>query len=1020
MSRSRNLFLSLVVGCLVATSVVGQVTLSGNISDGSGGPLLSGVVYHATGDLTVPTGSTLTIQAGAIIKFTFDKQMTVNGQLVAQGTMAAPIVLTSIEDDTAGGDTNGNGPSVGVPDSWRSLRFNATATGTVSYLQLRFAGRLGLGGIEVNGSTVAFNDCTVSDCSAAGLTLNNTATASTFTSCQFTNNNRAVEGVRLENVPNFTSNTASGNTVNDCLSVSSGTIASGTTTITTSNMISNVILCPTNITVAAGSTLAIDQGCIIKMAFDRQVTVNGTLNCSGSSASPVIFTSLVDDAHGGDSNNDGTNTAPGPDSWRTIAFNNGSGPSQLAFTEIWYGGRLANAGFEVQDASVDMDHCAARFCNAAGLDLNNQTGTVTVTNCDFSDNDRAVVGVPLAALPGFVNNTASNNAAHDTIEISSASLSSGATAIAAVNMLSNVVICPSINVAAGATLSLGQGCILKMNFDRQVTVSGVLTCSGTPGAPVVFTSLEDDSAGGDTNHDGTATLPAPDHWRGVILQSGSASSTLVDTHVRYAGRLQLPGIRVADDVTLRSCTVLSCNSDGIQLTGSARPIIEDCLVDSCGQVAYADCEWGALSGFANNQAVNNGGNYVSVSSGAVGVDDRVFAHSAPHGVVVVTANPSFTATSSLILEAGVIVKMSFDRQFSVLNGRFEARGTSFAPVVMTSFVDDDFGGDSNNNGASSVAGDYWRGLSVGLGALPSKLDHLWIRGAGRLGRPGCSIDNAGVQATALRADHCNDEGIQVSDLAGDAENWIAEHCAKGIVLSAGTWNLVHATVADCSVAGLTGTGWTGSVLNTIAWNNASNYVGIADSQLVNSNGSATAAGMNGNLDLDPLFVDPATGDYHLQAMSPCLGMADVTTAHATLVDWDEGSRLADDDLSGNVLPDMGAFERITWHLDVQGAPSLGSTMTFTLAGSATGFGLLLVDFASASHEFFPDYGYLLIGLSSQVSIAATLTANLPFPAVIPNIPTLVGFPFEVQGIVLLSSDPSRGNFTQRYRGKVSP
>ena len=409
---------------------------------------------------------------------------------------------------------------------------------------------------------------------------------------------------------------------------------------------------------------------------------------------------------------------------------------------------------------------------------------------------------------------------------------------------------------------------------------------------------------------------------------------------------------------------------------------------------------------------------MTVSS--VGVDDRVFAHSAPNGVVVATSNPGFTATSSLILEAGVIVKMAFDRSFAVSSGHFEARGTSLAPVIITSFVDDDFGGDTNNDGPSSVAANDWRGFSVGSAALPSTLDHLWIRGAGLFGIPGLAIDNTGVQARALRADHCSDEGIQVSNLAGDAENWVADHCSKGVVLSAGSWDLVHATVADCTVAGVTGTGWSGSVINSIAWNNASNYVGIADSQLLNSDGSPTAAGMNGNLDVDPLFVAPATGDYHLQAMSPCLNTGDVTTAHAVLVDWEEGSRLADDDLSGNVLPDMGAYEKITWRLDVQGTPSLGSTMVFTLAGPSTGFGLLLVDLASASHEFFPDYGYLLIGLSSQVTVAATLTANLPFPAVIPNIPTLVGFPFEVQGIVLLASDPTRGNFTQRFRGKISP
>ena len=47
---------------------VAQQPVSGDIFDGQGGPLLSGVVYHATGNLAVPAGETLTIEPGAILK----------------------------------------------------------------------------------------------------------------------------------------------------------------------------------------------------------------------------------------------------------------------------------------------------------------------------------------------------------------------------------------------------------------------------------------------------------------------------------------------------------------------------------------------------------------------------------------------------------------------------------------------------------------------------------------------------------------------------------------------------------------------------------------------------------------------------------------------------------------------------------------------------------------------------------------------------------------------------------------
>jgi hypothetical protein len=55
----------------------------------------------------------------------------------------------------------------------------------------------------------------------------------------------------------------------------------------------------------------------------------------------------------------------------------------------------------------------------------------------------------------------------------------------------------------------------------------------------------------------------------------------------------------------------------------------------------------------------------------------------------------------------------------------------------------------------------------------------------------------------------------------------------------------------------------------------------------------------GNLSADPLFVNPATNDYHLKAGSPCIGAANPTGAPAQ--DRDQ--------LSRDAQPDMGAFEK---------------------------------------------------------------------------------------------------------------
>ena len=76
----------------------------------------------------------------------------------------------------------------------------------------------------------------------------------------------------------------------------------------------------------------------------------------------------------------------------------------------------------------------------------------------------------------------------------------------------------------------------------------------------------------------------------------------------------------------------------------------------------------------------------------------------------------------------------------------------------------------------------------------------------------------------------------------------------------------------------------------------------------------------GNIDADPLFVDPANGDYRLRPDSPCIDagtdLADVS------VDLDGTRRPLDGDGDGMARFDMGAFE-----FDPRSLP----TLTVTLA-----------------------------------------------------------------------------------------
>jgi len=99
-------------------------------------------------------------------------------------------------------------------------------------------------------------------------------------------------------------------------------------------------------------------------------------------------------------------------------------------------------------------------------------------------------------------------------------------------------------VQAGATLTIQPGVVVKfLNYSTGLggaaglRVDGRLTAQGTADQPVVFTSLADDSAGGDTNGDGNSNGTKGD-WYGMVLTNGS--ETILDhVSVRYASMSRL-------------------------------------------------------------------------------------------------------------------------------------------------------------------------------------------------------------------------------------------------------------------------------------------------------------------------------------------------------------------------------------------------------------------------------------------------------------------------------------------------
>ena len=145
-----------------------------------------------------------------------------------------------------------------------------------------------------------------------------------------------------------------------------------------------VINCP-DYNLRITDTLTIEPGVIVKFADGKGIILEGTgkLVAKGTAQQPIIFTSIKDDAHGGDTNSDLDATAPVVGSWGIISLSGSDLGNEFEYCQFYYGGK---------------------FTSSSILDLKKTEGT-SVVNCVIAFSNGLALTAKEAKDPIIQNNT---------------------------------------------------------------------------------------------------------------------------------------------------------------------------------------------------------------------------------------------------------------------------------------------------------------------------------------------------------------------------------------------------------------------------------------------------------------------------------------------------------------------------------------------------------------------------------------------------------------------------------------
>jgi len=706
------------------------------------------VTYLLLGTLTIPEAFSLTIKPGIVIKgFNINHRIIVQGTLIADGVNAAGMItITSAMDDNHGNpeDTNKDGtqstPAIG---NWGGIVFEGTsndATCKLNFCQIKYASMpsvyyntryISQGAITTVNANPTITNCIIKDMNYGLYVFQ--ASDPEVQNNEFVNSTKTPIALSVSADPTFSGNTFT-NTGWTALGIIGENLGFDGTIkkrdVADYNNIAYMLL--EDLTINSGTYVDVDPGVVIKCTKNSGIYVDGGFKAQGNVNDSIIFTSLADDNYGNpqDTENDGDATSPKAGDWETIKFQETSDDSynMIDFCRIMFGGYYQFGTLTFTDAGGEVSNTLLSDGYYYGIRCEGTASPVCTTNVEIKNCKQDPIGMSLKSNPVFSFSgmiLQSNGNGSNGIRILEGTLSSDATLIKRdVGGIYNIAyIIDQLTISQDATLTIKPGVVIKfLNYYSRINVDGALVADAdtslqTKGESIVFTSLKDDSKGGDTNDDGNESTPERGDWWCIVFNSSALDhlNVLDSCILNYGGRDQsgypdrtdFGTVRVFDaSVNITNCRIEHAHTSALGIFGSADPFISNCEIHNVNQTPVTMSMF-ANPVFSNNHTSNLGIIAIGVAQENYSLDATIpIRNFAGYNNITYYVYNTLKVNSgtTITIPAGIVFKFYNYIDCFDIDGGIIINGTALNPVVFTHEYDDGYGNpeDTNGDGAEST------------------------------------------------------------------------------------------------------------------------------------------------------------------------------------------------------------------------------------------------------------------------------------------------------------------------------